>query len=51
MVDATSKCRNGVSKVETQRSFLNGFVAILTLGIYAPMEIKVTCARTPFEEG
>ena len=43
-VDAQSRCQNGVSKVETQHSFVNELVAFLTLGIYTPMEIKVTCA-------
>ena len=32
--------------METQQSFLNGLVGILTLGIYTPMEIKVTCAAS-----
>ena len=39
-----SKCPNGVSKVETQLSFVNQLVAWLTLDIYTPMSIKVTCA-------
>ena len=39
------KCPNGVAKVETQLSFLNQLVGFLTLGIYTPMEIKVTCAE------
>ena len=43
-VQAESRCNNGVSKVETQHSFVNQVVGILTLGIYTPMEIKVTCA-------
>lgn len=43
-VDAESQCPKGVSKVETQHSFVNELVAFLTLGIYTPMEIKVTCA-------
>ncbi len=43
-VETAERCPSGVSKVETQRTFLNGLVGILTLGIYTPMEIKVTCA-------
>jgi hypothetical protein len=43
-VQAMSQCRNGVSKVETQLSFVNQLVNFLTLGIYTPMWIKVTCA-------
>ena len=43
-VATAQKCSNGVSKVETQHTFLNGVVAILTFGIYTPMAITVTCA-------
>ena len=45
-VETAEKCPSGVSKVETQRTFLNGLVGVLTLGIYTPMEIKVTCAAS-----
>ena len=41
-----SKCKSGVSKVETVHSFLNMLVQGLTLGIYTPMTIKVTCAAS-----
>ena len=40
-----AQCPNGVSKVETQMSFLNGLVGNLTFGILTPMDIKVTCAQ------
>ena len=43
-VEAAAKCPNGLAKVETQHSFLNGLVAILTFGIYTPVRITVTCA-------
>jgi len=43
-VSAMAKCRSGVSKVETQLSFVNQLVGALTFGIYTPMSIKVTCA-------
>jgi hypothetical protein len=33
-----------LSKVETEHSFLNGLVGALTLGIYTPMHLTVTCA-------
>jgi len=45
-VQTMSQCPNGVSKVETQLSFVNQLVNILTLGIYTPMSIKVTCASS-----
>jgi hypothetical protein len=44
-IEAQVKCQNGVAKVETQLSFVNQLVGFLTLGIYTPMEIKVTCAE------
>jgi hypothetical protein len=50
-VEAESRCSNGVSRVETQHSFLNELVAFLTLGIYTPMEIKVTCATAGTGQG
>ena len=44
-VDAASKCKNGVARVETQHSFLNSLVAILTSSLYTPVQIDVTCAE------
>lgn len=44
-VETASQCPSGVSKVETQLSFLNGLVSLLTLSIYTPMDIRVTCAE------
>jgi hypothetical protein len=44
-VETMAKCPNGVAKVETQLSFVNQLVNFLTLGIYTPMAIKVTCAQ------
>ncbi len=43
-VDAAAKCPNGLAKVETQHSFLNGLVAVVTFGIYTPIQITATCA-------
>lgn len=43
-VETAAKCPGGVAKVETQQSFVNGLVAFLTIGIYTPMSIRVTCA-------
>jgi Bor protein len=42
-VETAAKCPNGVAKVETQLTFLNQLVTVLTLGIYTPMSIEVTC--------
>jgi hypothetical protein len=44
-VSTTSRCPGGVAKVETQHTFLNQLVGALTLGIYTPMYIRVTCAQ------
>lgn len=46
-IDSKSTCARGVSKVETERSFLNGLVAALTWSIYTPMHARVTCASGP----
>jgi hypothetical protein len=46
-VSTAATCPNGVSKVETQQTFLNGLVHLLTVGIYTPMAIKATCASGP----
>lgn len=43
-VSVASQCANGVAKVETQISFLNGLVSAITFNIYTPMHITVTCA-------
>ena len=45
-VSTAERCPNGAAKVETQHSFVNQLVGFLTLGIYTPMEIKVTCATS-----
>jgi len=43
-VDARGVCQGPWARVETQQSFLNGLVTLLTLGIYAPHEVEVVCA-------
>jgi Bor protein len=44
-VETASKCPNGAAKVETQLSFVNMLVGLITLSIFTPMDIKVTCAQ------
>jgi hypothetical protein len=44
-IKASTECTNGVAIVETQHSFLNQVVGILTWGIYTPIQIVVTCAE------
>ncbi len=43
-INAAAQCPNGVARVETQLSFVNQLVGVLTFGIYTPMTIEVTCA-------
>lgn len=43
-IDARTQCPSGVATVETQTSFLNGLVGILTLGIWTPQTVRITCA-------
>jgi hypothetical protein len=43
-IKTTEECPDGVAMVETELSFVNQLVGFLTLGIYTPMHIKVTCA-------
>lgn len=45
ITDVSAQCPNGVSRVETQLSFLNSLVAGITFGIYTPMQINATCAQ------
>ena len=53
-VEIGERCgEGGVAMVETKISFVNQLVSTLTLGIYSPMEIVVTCGgagETPAEE-
>ena len=44
VVKVARECPNGVAVVETKLSFVNQLVGWLTMGIYTPMHIKVTCA-------
>jgi hypothetical protein len=43
-LETKDKCPQGVARVETERSFLNGLVSLLTSAIFTPMHTKVTCA-------
>jgi hypothetical protein len=43
-LNVKDQCPSGVTKVETERSFLNGLVSALTWSIYTPMHTEVTCS-------
>ena len=44
VVNVASQCPGGVSKVETQHSFLNMLAQFVTFSLYSPMTITVTCS-------
>lgn len=44
-IETAADCPAGVARVETRLSFVNQLVGFITLGIYTPMEISVTCAE------
>src|SRR3954471_22711768 len=46
-ISARETCTQGVAKVETERSFLNGLVGAITYSIYTPLHATVTCASGP----
>lgn len=46
-VDAAAICGGpeNVVKTETQRTFVNGLLGVITFGIYTPLEARVYCAK------
>lgn len=46
-LNTKDQCAQGVAKVETERSFVNGLVSVLTWSIYTPIHAMVTCASGP----
>jgi len=43
-IDVTRDCPGGIATVETKMTFMNGLVTGLTLGIFTPRDVTVTCA-------
>lgn len=43
-INVKDRCPNGVAKVETEHSFVNGVVTVLTASLYTPIHVRVTCA-------
>lgn len=43
-IDVTTQCRSGIATVVTEQTFMNGLVTVLTLGIYGPRHVTITCA-------
>ena len=43
-LDVSTQCPSGIAAAERKFTFLNGLVSTLTLGIYLPQNVRVTCA-------
>lgn len=43
-INVRKMCPTGAAKIETFRSFGNGLIGVVTLGIYTPRTIRITCA-------
>ncbi|HZI28685.1 MAG TPA: hypothetical protein VFD64_11025 [Gemmatimonadaceae bacterium] len=43
-LNVKEQCPNGVQKVETETSFVNGLVGALTWSLYTPIHAKITCS-------
>jgi len=43
-IDARQACPSGVAVITTEQSFVNSLVGIVTLGIYTPQHVTVSCA-------
>ena len=44
-INTKAECPTGVSKVETEASFINGLIAAITWNLYTPIHVKVTCGN------
>lgn len=43
-LNVKDQCPNGVQKVETETSFVNGLVGALTWSLYTPIHARITCS-------
>lgn len=43
-IDVAAECPGGIAKVETQQTFANGLVGLVTLGLFTPQSATITCA-------
>ena len=43
-IDVRQQCPSGVAVITTEQSFVNGLVGALTIGIYTPQHVQITCA-------
>jgi len=45
--DLQKICPNGWAQIKTETSFVNGFVELVTSGIYSPQSVTIRCATSP----
>jgi hypothetical protein len=43
-VDLTEACPNGVARWQNQKSFVDGLLTVVTIGIYTPRTVTIECA-------
>jgi len=43
-IDVRQQCPSGIALAGTRMTFVNGLVGVLTLGIFTPHEVTITCA-------
>ena len=41
-ISVAAECPNGIARVETQQTFVNGLVGAITLGIYTPQSATIS---------
>ena len=43
-IETRAQCPSGVATVTTEMSFMNGLASVVTLGIFTPQHVTITCA-------
>lgn len=46
-IDASRTCPGGVARVRTGANFVTGLVSVVTIGIYTPRKVYLTCYPPP----
>ncbi len=46
-IDLDKFCPDGVSDFKAQKTFLDGFLTFITIGIYSPKSVFVYCGKKP----
>ena len=44
-IDVRQQCPSGIAVASTRQTFANGVVGMLTLGLFTPHEVSITCAN------